>query len=274
MYLSMIYVLSFLLLTARAIPVRPQARDVVDPPVTNPTADTVWNVGQTVTVTWNTSVIPPSANLTNPEGMVVLGYSTWQNENLMIDTPLAQGFPLTAGQVSFVVPSVQTRTNYIVALFGDSGNISPNFTIIGTSAPSSPSSNDPTTTDVSSIPSLTAAQTSTALMTTTVTSEAVTTVPGTTSTNTVIRISSPTSKGTSSVGSTTTSNTSASAHLPTSIASTPSSSPFSPATSGATNPTQTTTMTTTTSSAWSWAKGGVARPWSIAIISLVAFVML
>ncbi|KZT64924.1 hypothetical protein DAEQUDRAFT_677692 [Daedalea quercina L-15889] len=135
----MIYALFFLLAAAHAIPLRRalEERDVISPLITSPDASTVWNVGDTVTVTWNMSALPPNTNVTGVKGMVVLGYSTWQSENLDIDDPLAQNFLLSDGQVSFVVPSVPTRENYIVDLFGDSGNISPNFTIIGTSDSSS-----------------------------------------------------------------------------------------------------------------------------------------
>ncbi|KAJ3754489.1 hypothetical protein EV360DRAFT_16407, partial [Lentinula raphanica] len=107
------------------------SREVFDPPITSPTASTVWQVGQTVTVTWDTTNLPPASQLTDPNGTVVLGYMTspTDSEHLMIDSPLAQDFPLSDGQVSFTVPSVVSRTDYIIALFGDSGNISPTFTI-------------------------------------------------------------------------------------------------------------------------------------------------
>ncbi|EPS98412.1 hypothetical protein FOMPIDRAFT_1093403, partial [Fomitopsis schrenkii] len=105
-------------------------RDVISPPVTSPDASTTWNVGETVTVTWNLSALPPNTNVTGVKGKLVLGYSTWDSEHLDINNPLATNFLLSDSKVSFVVPSVPTRNNYIVDLFGDSGNISPNFTII------------------------------------------------------------------------------------------------------------------------------------------------
>ncbi|KIK57146.1 hypothetical protein GYMLUDRAFT_46378 [Collybiopsis luxurians FD-317 M1] len=122
------------------------SRDVVDPPITSPTASTVWHSGETVTVTWDTSNINAST-LTNPNGEVVLGWmaNPTDSEHLMLNPPLAQNFPLIAGNVTFTVPSVVTRTNYIVVLFGDSGNISPTFTILGTDASSSA---QPTTSSV------------------------------------------------------------------------------------------------------------------------------
>ncbi|KAJ3866856.1 hypothetical protein EV359DRAFT_8873, partial [Lentinula novae-zelandiae] len=101
------------------------------PPITSPSASTIWQVGQTVTVTWDTTNLPPTSQLTDPNGTIVLGYmaSSTDSEHLMIDSPLAQDFALSDGNVSFIVPSVVTRSDYIIALFGDSGNISPTFTI-------------------------------------------------------------------------------------------------------------------------------------------------
>ncbi|KAJ4472353.1 hypothetical protein C8R41DRAFT_776320 [Lentinula lateritia] len=115
------------------------SRDVFDPPITSPSASTIWQVGQTVTVTWDTTNLPPTSQLTDPNGTIVLGYmaSSTDSEHLMIDSPLAQDFALSDGNVSFIVPSVVTRSDYIIALFGDSGNISPTFTIQGTESTSS-----------------------------------------------------------------------------------------------------------------------------------------
>ncbi|EIM81626.1 uncharacterized protein STEHIDRAFT_22683, partial [Stereum hirsutum FP-91666 SS1] len=102
-------------------------RIVVDPPITSPDASTVWTVGSSVTVTWNTSVIPPEAQ--NSTGTLVLGFQTSDSENLQLDDPLAKGFLLTDGSVQITVPDVTEKSNYIVVLFGDSGNASPEFTI-------------------------------------------------------------------------------------------------------------------------------------------------
>ncbi|KAI9462229.1 hypothetical protein HD554DRAFT_2002369, partial [Boletus coccyginus] len=102
-------------------------RDVVSPPITSPTAATVWHVGQTQTVTWSTTSLP--VNQTNPVGMLVLGYMSNDSENLMLDSPLATNLNYSAGQAQITVPNVPTRSDYIVVLFGDSGNASPEFTI-------------------------------------------------------------------------------------------------------------------------------------------------
>ncbi|EGN98060.1 hypothetical protein SERLA73DRAFT_182933 [Serpula lacrymans var. lacrymans S7.3] len=122
---------------ARAVPLA--KRDVVDPPITSPIAGTVWNVGETQTVTWNTSDIP--SNPTTTTGMLILGYLANNSENLNLSSPLASGFKYTDGQVQITVPDVPTRSNYIIVLFGDSGNASPQFTINnGVSSSLSPTS--------------------------------------------------------------------------------------------------------------------------------------
>ncbi|OAX41746.1 hypothetical protein K503DRAFT_649824, partial [Rhizopogon vinicolor AM-OR11-026] len=102
-------------------------RDVVDPPITSPTAGTVWHVGEMQLVTWSTTALSP--NITNPVGMLVLGYMYNNSENLMLNAPLATNINYMAGQAQITVPIVDTRDDYIVVLFGDSGNASPEFTI-------------------------------------------------------------------------------------------------------------------------------------------------
>ncbi|KAI5834387.1 hypothetical protein K523DRAFT_230639 [Schizophyllum commune Tattone D] len=119
-------------------------RDVVAPPITSPNASTTWNVGETVTVTWDTSDLPPESQITNKEGKIVLGYQTEDSMHLQYDNPLAQGFSITLGSYDVTVPDVEERSDYIIVLFGDSGNSSPKFTITGGSGSSSAAS--PTTT--------------------------------------------------------------------------------------------------------------------------------
>ncbi|KAI9429361.1 hypothetical protein H4582DRAFT_1774995, partial [Lactarius indigo] len=100
-------------------------RIVVSPQITYPKASTTWNVGDKVTVTWDTSGIPPQSNFT---GQLLLGYVTGDSENLGIDHPLAQDFLLSRGSVQITVPNVSGGSHYIVVLFGDSGNAIPQFT--------------------------------------------------------------------------------------------------------------------------------------------------
>jgi len=105
-------------------------RDVWSPKITSPTKGAVWCEGSTVSVTWDTS--NPPAQVTDPSGTIFLGYELSGGsggENLDVDHPLASGFPLSQGQVSFKVPYVKHRDSYIVVLMGDSGNGSEEFTI-------------------------------------------------------------------------------------------------------------------------------------------------
>ncbi|EIN12953.1 hypothetical protein PUNSTDRAFT_19047, partial [Punctularia strigosozonata HHB-11173 SS5] len=101
------------------------------PPITSPTTGTVWTVGQTVTVTWDTSELPPPQNITNISGKILLGFldDGDDSEHLDVDSPLAQGFNITTGSVQLTVPNVPAKDDYIIVLFGDSGNLSPKFTI-------------------------------------------------------------------------------------------------------------------------------------------------
>ncbi|RPD57049.1 hypothetical protein L227DRAFT_578239 [Lentinus tigrinus ALCF2SS1-6] len=105
-------------------------RDVWAPTVTAPDAETVWTIGSTVTVRWDAS--HPPNRVTNYEGKLLLGHfedGDNTNEHLDIEHPLAEGFNLTQGHVKVKVPDVKPSNHYIVVLFGDSGNWSPQFTI-------------------------------------------------------------------------------------------------------------------------------------------------
>ncbi|KAL4073105.1 hypothetical protein V8B97DRAFT_180027 [Scleroderma yunnanense] len=137
MFMSLIFPLISFVSCVLAVPVA--VRDVVAPPITSPTAGAVWHVGETQTVTWSTANLP--VNITNPNGMLVLGYLYNNSENLMLNSPLATNINYADGQVQITVPNVPTRDDYIVVLFGDSGNASPQFTIINDSS----SSGTPTT---------------------------------------------------------------------------------------------------------------------------------
>ncbi|KZT23478.1 hypothetical protein NEOLEDRAFT_1069546 [Neolentinus lepideus HHB14362 ss-1] len=97
-------------------------RDVYDPRITNPQASTVWVVEDNAEATWDTSDMPQ--HVTNPKGKLVLGYIEDSS-----DHPLADGFDISEGHIKFRVPRVEPRNDYIVVLFGDSGNRSPTFTI-------------------------------------------------------------------------------------------------------------------------------------------------
>ncbi|KAG6889876.1 hypothetical protein C0995_013850 [Termitomyces sp. Mi166 len=105
-------------------------RDVFSPHITSPNETTIWPVGTQQTVTWETDNIPPDSQLTDPNGKVVLGHlGPTGGLNLDLDHPLAQNFKLRVGHVQVTVPSVPPRDDYIIVLFGDSGNTSPTFAI-------------------------------------------------------------------------------------------------------------------------------------------------
>ncbi|OSC97211.1 hypothetical protein PYCCODRAFT_1350861, partial [Trametes coccinea BRFM310] len=108
---------------------KPKTDIVFRPHITSPQAGAVWPVGSTQTVTWDTSDIPEEAR--NQTGLILLGYLEGDDtdEHLGVNDPLAYNFPITAGSAQVTVPDVQTRNDYVVVLFGDSGNTSPKFTI-------------------------------------------------------------------------------------------------------------------------------------------------
>ncbi|PWN53028.1 hypothetical protein IE53DRAFT_366701 [Violaceomyces palustris] len=105
-------------------------RIVYNPRITYPTSETVWTAGSMAKVTWDASDLPKE--LSNSKGQLKLGYTPANGdggENLS-EGYLAKDFPLSDGKVSFTVPgNTKTRNDYIVVLFGDSGNASPKFTI-------------------------------------------------------------------------------------------------------------------------------------------------
>ncbi|PIL22643.1 hypothetical protein GSI_15335 [Ganoderma sinense ZZ0214-1] len=107
---------------------------VFRPDITSPTVGAIWNTGTIQTITWDTSDIPTEA--LNQTGLVLLGHieDGDSNEHLDVQHPLASGFPITDGSVDVMVPQVDTRDDYVIVLFGDSGNTSPKFTITASTA--------------------------------------------------------------------------------------------------------------------------------------------
>ncbi|KAJ7499961.1 hypothetical protein FB451DRAFT_1207088 [Mycena latifolia] len=98
-----------------------QPRDVFVPPILYPHAGTVWYSFQRHNVTWNTTDAP--ATISN-EALLLLAKGG-------VEAPfiLAKGFDLRKGRLEIEVPYVLSGTNYQLVLFGDSGNLSPIFTI-------------------------------------------------------------------------------------------------------------------------------------------------
>ncbi|MGW9119329.1 GPI anchored serine-threonine rich family protein [Streptomyces sp. NPDC055663] len=95
--------------------------DVFVPPVTSPTAKSVWTAGQTVEVTWDTA--DPPQHITNPKGAIYLRKG--DRTGPMLD----EGFDILKGRQEVVVPDVPPGNDYRIVLFGDSGNFSAPFTI-------------------------------------------------------------------------------------------------------------------------------------------------
>ncbi|GAA97830.1 uncharacterized protein L969DRAFT_52262 [Mixia osmundae IAM 14324] len=97
------------------------------PPITKPLAGVTWYSGSKQRVEWSTAKLPEDGKKQN--GTLVLGYLADDSEHLMLDTPLAKDFKLGRGHTYITVPDVPERDDYILCLFGDSGNISALFTI-------------------------------------------------------------------------------------------------------------------------------------------------
>ncbi|TBU27145.1 hypothetical protein BD311DRAFT_866256 [Dichomitus squalens] len=139
MFPTAMHAMFFLLalaVTTLAKPLAFNPRDAISPPITNPTAQTVWKAGDTQTVTWDLSGLN-GAQPSNPQAQIILGTFINGEEHLLLDTVLASGFNILDGNVTLTVPTVTTGSDYIVCLFGSSGDISPPFTIVGTDASSS-----------------------------------------------------------------------------------------------------------------------------------------
>ncbi|KIJ25509.1 hypothetical protein M422DRAFT_216753 [Sphaerobolus stellatus SS14] len=102
----------------------PAALDIFDPRIITPDASTVWQVGSLQNVTWDAS--NPPASISNGASIVL----RTANINGVFVT-LASGFSLLAGVQEVQVPAdIPTGNDYEIVLFGDSGDISPQFTII------------------------------------------------------------------------------------------------------------------------------------------------
>ncbi|WFD28840.1 hypothetical protein MNAN1_003855 [Malassezia nana] len=104
-----------------------QKRIVYSPKIVYPTAGTQWKVGDHVNVTWDVSRLPPQ--LKNATGTIRLGHIEGNDSNEHLADTLADEFLLRTGNVTFSVPKVDPRDDYVVVLFGDSGNHSPKFSI-------------------------------------------------------------------------------------------------------------------------------------------------
>ncbi|KAJ7589514.1 hypothetical protein C8J56DRAFT_826742 [Mycena floridula] len=121
------FVLSALLAVsanAAALSLTRAANDVWVPKITSPVTGTVWVIGTRVKVTWSLDDEP--ANVSN--GGKIFLRKAGQVTSVGDLTP---AFDLKAADGSFelTVPVVTPGSDYEIILFGDSGNISEDFTI-------------------------------------------------------------------------------------------------------------------------------------------------
>ncbi|KDR73665.1 hypothetical protein GALMADRAFT_251447 [Galerina marginata CBS 339.88] len=108
----------FFLFAVRATPLTLVAKDKLDvfvPRIIEPDSQTVWKVGQTALIVWDTSNAP--STISNEASVILHKYGV-----------LAEGFDLRDGSVTVTVPDVEPGP-WFITLFGDSSNYSPVFTI-------------------------------------------------------------------------------------------------------------------------------------------------
>ncbi|KAF8158534.1 hypothetical protein B0H34DRAFT_656811 [Crassisporium funariophilum] len=105
------------------------SRGLYNPKIKSPTNATVWTMGSDVVVTWDLHDMPEKK--TNPKGTLILGHMEEgsDDEHMDLEHPLARDFDIAEGSVNFKCPKVDASKQYIVVLFGDSGNRSPAFKI-------------------------------------------------------------------------------------------------------------------------------------------------
>ncbi|KAG8214610.1 hypothetical protein J3R82DRAFT_9682 [Butyriboletus roseoflavus] len=99
------------------------------PTIITPNSSTVWTSGNSGSVSWVTNDVPTEAQ--NYTLTILLGRLNNGSENLDITNPLATRVPIMQGSVTVPVPANLTyATDYVVAVIGDSGDISSCFTIV------------------------------------------------------------------------------------------------------------------------------------------------
>ncbi|KAI0658745.1 hypothetical protein C8Q70DRAFT_1068080 [Cubamyces menziesii] len=101
-----------------------EKRTVFTPLVTYPHTGTVWYKGQTHNVTWDTSDAPSS--ITGRFG----GRIQLRKGDTTTPLILQSNFDVLLGRIEVVVPWVLSDTDYSLVFFGDSGDLSEQFTIM------------------------------------------------------------------------------------------------------------------------------------------------
>ncbi|KAH9979982.1 hypothetical protein BGW80DRAFT_1163751 [Lactifluus volemus] len=123
-----IVLFSFLALAQAVVLVKNDVEDVITVHITEPHADTIWSAGSFKMVKWD---LPTFHYDHNSTAKIYLGYLEGNNEHLCLHNPLATKVLVSAGKVQVKVPNVPFGKDYVVVFYGDTGDRSPPFTIIG-----------------------------------------------------------------------------------------------------------------------------------------------
>ncbi|KAI7877988.1 hypothetical protein K492DRAFT_209274 [Lichtheimia hyalospora FSU 10163] len=125
----MLRILSCLLLLLAVVSAAP-GPSVYNPEIYVPNSDTVWKAGETYTVEWSKTSKDGRTIPEGHDGMIKLGYVEEGSIDEHLYWDLAAGFPLNSGSWNVTLPdNLAARSDYIIVVFGNSGNASPKFTI-------------------------------------------------------------------------------------------------------------------------------------------------
>ncbi|KAF5334026.1 hypothetical protein D9758_006585 [Tetrapyrgos nigripes] len=114
---------------ALAIPVVNVARDVYVPEITSPVAGTAWVLGEQAVVTWKNADAPTL--ISNGQAVMLRKGGAPLEDKNGGSYFLTTDFNPRTGFVEFTVPSdLAAGDDYAITLFGDSGNISEEFSIL------------------------------------------------------------------------------------------------------------------------------------------------
>jgi len=114
-------------------------RDVFVPPILYPTKTTVWRVGEEYHVIWN--ITSPPAQISNPFGQIYLRKGGEQGLTDLGNLLMGDFHISAIDRIKITVPAryrdepLTTGDDYRIVLMGNSGNWSPEFTIIAPGDP-------------------------------------------------------------------------------------------------------------------------------------------
>ncbi|KAJ7124660.1 hypothetical protein C8R43DRAFT_899073 [Mycena crocata] len=116
----------FLATATQATPAGVAPLDVFVPHITSPTEGEVWVSKTEQTITWRVHCLDTTNAPQNISNGALLQL---RKGDITAPFILAKDFDLRAGSLAITVPWVLSDTDYSIVLFGDSGNVSPTFTI-------------------------------------------------------------------------------------------------------------------------------------------------